>query len=236
MSIEQALEGVPDELVPQVVAAVVAAVYQRILGAEKGQKAVAAKPSHYNYLPRGINPTRGFQDIPEDWAEGFRSAPPVPVRERSLTRAELSQGSALRPFGSQMQETDRVWFSNVAKHRALCGAWARHHESSCPYRKPREIEKPNPTLAVWKRDRRRAQGGRWIDPGDGVPVSGHPEPDRPSWSHDDILRQREAAARKWKPWTSEKDAVVMLEANMIVGIAGLRPLDTPPVEELMERR
>ena len=226
MSIEQLggvdLEGLTDEELQQVVTGIVAGIYAAILANEKLPKGHAAKGSKYSYLPRGINQSRGFQDIPEDWAEGFRVDPPVRVHERRLSQDELSQGAAIRPFAAQVQEDDRIWFSNVAKHRALCGPWAKHHEGSCPYRKPREIEKPNPTLAVWKRDGRKALGGSWVDPEDGVKVSGHHIPDRPSWSHEDRLEQREAAARKWKGWTSEKDGASMLEANMIAAINGLR--------------
>lgn len=231
MSIEQLvngavgdLEDLTEEELQQVITGIVAGVYSAILAYEKVPKAVPTKGRAYNYLPRGLNQSRGFQDIPEDWAESYRVDPPVKVHERRLTADELSQGAAIRPMASQVQE-DRAWLPNKAKHSTVCGPWAKHHWSSCPFRKPREIEKPNPTLAIWKRDGRRALGGSWVDPEDGVRVGGHPIPDRPAWSHEDILAQREAAARKWKPWTSERDAIVLLEANMIAAINGARPVE-----------
>lgn len=82
---------------------------------------------------------------------------------------------------------------------------------------PQELD-PTP-IAVWKADKRLRQGGYWMDPETGERVGGIPVKVAPVLTDDDKALVRAQTARKWKPWTSEKDSVVLLEANMLARIS-----------------
>lgn len=218
----------------------------------KGRKQV---PRRLPTVPPVFERWQGsFYGIPDNWADDLK---PAPLKIRYLPQRE-EPFSAMRVLQHPKEEDDSIWVKRggtcKCPSRKLIGT---QHPYWAPCWKPRMVklerqEKWLLTVAVWKRDRRKAWGGDWVDPEDGVRVQIHyiyPHPLKKIYSEvmteDDRKAQVEITKQKWSPWVSKPAPKVVRkpEASLALirsvrflrkQLMSLKQYITPPVNNWQE--